>query len=145
MKLDIDRDRVLEKVAFIREQVGDIQTLLLEKDSSEILNDKLLLKGIKYSLQTAIEAMIDIAFHVVAKKYNSAPQEARDAFRILRKNGIIEENDYLTFSAMVGFRNRMVNLYQTISDERVFEFSTSKLDDFEAFIDRIMVVLEQNN
>ncbi len=42
---------------------------------------------------------------------------------------------------MVGFRNRMVHLYQNVSDERVYEFSTSELDDFEVFIARIMELL----
>lgn len=133
----VDDERVMRKIAFIREQLGDINKLTSVKKRTEILNDKLLVKGLKYSLQTAIEAMIDIAFHLAAKKYNSAPEDARDAFRILRKNGVIEEDDYKTFSAMVGFRNRMVHLYQDVSDERVYEYSISELNDFEIFIKRI--------
>lgn len=137
----VDTERIMQKIAFIREQISDIEVLTSKKDSGEILSDKLLIKGIKYSLQTAIESMIDIAFHIAAKKYNYAPEEARDAFRILRKNGIINEEEFKTFSAMVGFRNRMVHLYQTISDERVYEFSTSELNDFEIFIERISTLI----
>lgn len=33
----------------------------------------------KYSLQTAVEAMIDLAYHVAAKKFGHAPTDARDA------------------------------------------------------------------
>jgi len=130
----------MQKIAFIREQLGDIKTLTSAKNRSEILNDKILVKGLKYSLQTAIEAMIDIAFHIAAKKYNYAPEETRDAFRILRKNEVIGEEEFKTFSAMVGFRNRMVHLYQNVSDERVYEFSTTELNDFEVFINRVMVL-----
>ncbi len=136
----IDTERVMQKIAFIREQLGDIKTLTSAKNRSEILNDKILVKGLKYSLQTAIEAMIDIAFHIAAKKYNYAPEETRDAFRILRKNEVIGEEEFKTFSAMVGFRNRMVHLYQNVSDERVYEFSTTELNDFEVFINRVMVL-----
>jgi len=137
----VDTERIMQKIAFIREQISDIEVLTSKKDSGELLSDKLLIKGIKYSLQTAIESMIDIAFHIAAKKYNYAPEEARDAFRILRKNGIINEEEFKTFSAMVGFRNRMVHLYQTISDERVYEFSTTELNDFEIFIERISALI----
>ncbi|PKM83877.1 MAG: hypothetical protein CVU88_00750 [Firmicutes bacterium HGW-Firmicutes-13] len=135
----------MQKIAFIREQLGDIRTLTSEKKRSEILNDKLLVKGLKYSLQTAIEAMIDIAFHLAAKKYNYAPEEARAAFQILRKNGVIRDEEYKTFSDMIGFRNRMVHLYQNISDERVYEFSTFDLNDFEDFINRIMELLQKGS
>jgi len=134
----VDNERVMQKVAFIREQLGDIKMLTSAKNSSEILNDKILVKGLKYSLQTATEVMIDIAFHIAAKKYNYAPEDARDAFRVLRKNDVIGEEEFKTFSAMVGFRNRMVHLYQNVSDERVYEFSTTELNDFEVFIKRVM-------
>lgn len=138
----IDTERVMQKIAFIREQLGDIKTLISAKNRTEILNDKLLVKGLKYSLQTAIEAMIDIAFHIAAKKYNYAPEDARDAFRILRKNEVIGDAEFKTFSAMVGFRNRMVHLYQNVSDERVYEFSTTELNDFEVFINRIILLIQ---
>ncbi len=55
-----------------------------------------------------------------------------------------DEEEYKTFSAMVGFRNKMVHLYQTISDERVYEFSTSELGDFEIFIERISTLISQS-
>ncbi len=136
--MTIDAERVMQRIAFIREQLGDIKMLTSAKSSSEILADKFLVKGLKYSLQTAVEAMIDIAFHIAAKKYHYAPEDARDAFRLLKMNGVIGEEEWKTFSAMVGFRNRMGHLYPTVSDERVYEFSTSNFDDFEVFIDRMM-------
>ena len=138
MRMTVDIERVMQKIAFIREQMDDIRTLTSAKKRSEILNDKHLVKGLKYSLQTAIEAMIDIAFHIAARKYNYAPEEARDAFRILRINGVIGDKELQTFSAMVGFRNRIVHLYQNVSDVRVYEFSTDELHDFEIFITRII-------
>ncbi len=138
MRMTVDIERVMQKIAFIREQMDDIRTLTSAKKRSEILNDKHLVKGLKYSLQTAIEAMIDIAFHITARKYNYAPEEACDAFRILRINGVIGDKELQTFSAMVGFRNRFVHLYQNVSDVRVYEFSTDELHYFEIFITRII-------
>lgn len=139
--MTIDTDRIMQKIVYIREQLIDIRTLTSEKNRTEILSNKHLVKGLKYSLQTAIESMIDIAYHLAVKKYNNAPEESRAAFEVLRKNGVIKPEEHRTFSAMIGFRNRMVHLYQEISDERVYEFSTSELDDFETFIDRIIDIL----
>jgi len=50
----IDQDRVLQKLAFIKEQVDDISELISNSNFSEIVNNKLLVKGIKYSLQTTV-------------------------------------------------------------------------------------------
>jgi uncharacterized protein YutE (UPF0331/DUF86 family) len=141
--MTVDTERVMQKIAFIKEQLGDIKSLTDAKEPTEILNDKILVKGLKYSLQTAIESMIDIAFHLAAKKYHCAPEESRDAFRILKNNKVINDDEFKIFSAMVGFRNRMVHLYQNISDERVYEYSITKLNDFEVFINRVSVLIRQ--
>lgn len=79
----IDCNRISSKIAFIREQVTAIKTLLAEKSREEILSEPWLVKGLKYSLQTAVEAMIDIAYHIAAKEYGHAPSEAREALRVL--------------------------------------------------------------
>ena len=140
----IDSDRVFQKIAFIKEQMDDINKLITSKGYQEIANDKLLIKGVKYSLQTAIEAIIDIAYHIAAKQYNQAPEDARNAFLILKKNGIIDDNDYNNFCRMVGFRNRMVHLYEDVSDERIYEFCTSNLSDFETFIEKIQSIVSND-
>ena len=137
----IDPDRVFQKIAFIKEQIDDINELISNKDYPEIANDKLLVKGVKYSLQTAIESIIDIAYHIAAKKYNQAPEDARNALLILKKNGLIDDNDYHDFCRMVGFRNRMVHLYEDVSEERIYEYCTSRLGDFETFIEKIQSIV----
>lgn len=82
--MGLDRERMLAKIGYIREQVVSIKDLLDRKKKEEILTDPWLIKGIKYSLQTAIEAVIDLAYHVAVKKFGHAPGDARDADRIFR-------------------------------------------------------------
>ncbi|MBS3948145.1 MAG: DUF86 domain-containing protein [Dethiobacter sp.] len=139
----VDTERVMQKIAFIKEQISDIKTLTDTADAARILNDKIMIKGLKYSLQTAIESMIDIAFHVAAKKYSCAPEESRDALRVLKNNRIITNEEFEIFSSMVGFRNRMVHLYQSISNERVYEYAINKLDNFDMFINRINALIRK--
>jgi len=133
----------MQKIAYIKEQLSDIKTLTDTREAGEILSDKILVKGLKYSLQTAIESMIDVAFHIAAKQYHCAPEESRDAFRILKNNKAITNEEFEIFSAMVGFRNRMVHLYQNTSDERIYEYSITKLNDFELFIDSIKDLIRE--
>ena len=105
-----------------------------------ILYNPWLIKGLKYSLQTSVEAMIDIAYHISAKQYNHAPSDARDAFDQLARAGIISRKDIPTYRAMIGFHNRVVHGYQEVSPERVLEIAERELGDFERFIRQVLAL-----
>jgi len=109
--MSIDRERVLVKIGYIREQVNSISELLKNRSKEEILNDPWLLRGLKYAIQTTVEAVIDIAYHISAKEYNHAPAEARDAIRTLVEHGLVSRKYLDIYGAMIGFRNRMVHGY----------------------------------
>lgn len=60
---------------------------------------------------------------------------------MLVEKGLIPEADRLVYSAMIGFRNRVVRGYMEVSPERVYEMAEKELGDFERFIGQIMAVL----
>ncbi|MBS4025221.1 MAG: DUF86 domain-containing protein [Clostridia bacterium] len=134
MDKDINREIILAKIAFIQEQVQAVQELTRTREKEKIIYDLWILNGLKYSLQTAIEAMIDIAYHASAKRFAHAPLDARDALRVLQKNNVINQDGFETYSSMIGFRNKIVHGYQEVSPERVYELATTDLGDFEKFI-----------
>lgn len=139
--MGIDSERVLIKVGYIRDQVTSIKQLLAQKSKQEIINDPWVLRGLKYAIQTTIEALIDIAYHISAKEYNHAPTDARDAIKSLVENGLVSRECLGIYGGMVGFRNRVVHGYQEVTDERVYEIASKELDDFDAFIKQISVLL----
>lgn len=137
----VDQLRISNKIAFIREQVTSIANLLAKNSKESILSDPWLIKGIKYALQTSIEAMIDIAYHLSAHKFNHAPTEARDAFRVLADGGIISHKDLVVYGSMIGFRNRIVHGYQEVTADRVYEIAKNELGDFDKYIRQVSVLL----
>ncbi len=139
-----DEERILEKIAYIQEQVLAIRNLLNENSKEEVTANQWLIKGLKYSLQTSVEAMIDIAYHISAKQLQTAPTDGRDAIAILTQNGILADDEQELYSAMIGFRNRVVHGYQAISNERVYEISSTDLDIFSIFIRQIRSFLKAN-
>lgn len=139
----LDQERVVKKVAYIREQVAAIEDLVENNSRQRIISDPWLQKGIKYSLQTAIEAMIDISYHVAAKKYNYPPKDARDALRLLRENNVISPAEYATYTAMIGFRNRLVHGYLEVSPERLYNIISKQMEDFERFVKSILTLLTE--
>ncbi len=85
--MTFDEERILEKIAYIQEQVLAIRNLLNENSKEEVTTNQWLIKGLKYSLQTSVEAMIDIAYHISAKHLQTAPADGRDAIAILTQRG----------------------------------------------------------
>lgn len=143
--MGLNSDRVLNKISFIREQLNNINNLLRKKTKEEILADPWIIKGLKYSLQVSVEAVIDLSYHIAARSFGSAPADARDALRILSEGGLIAKNNVEVYAAMIGFRNRLVHGYQDVSPERVYETARNELGDFERYIKEISPVLSLNN
>lgn len=141
--VELDRDRMLSKAVYIREQVEAIRHLVNTGGKEAIVGDPWILRGLKYSLQTAIEAIIDIAYHISAKRFAHAPVDARDALRVLAENGIFSQEEFEVYTSMVGFRNKVVHGYQQVSPERVYEVATDELGDFEKFLNSIQSLLKQ--
>ncbi|MGQ9558015.1 MAG: type VII toxin-antitoxin system HepT family RNase toxin [Desulfurispora sp.] len=137
----MDNERVFKKIGYIREQVASIRELLLNREKDDILNNPWLVRGLKYALQTAIEAVIDIAYHISAKKYFRAPRDARQAMQILAENGVISQERMAVYSSMIGLRNRIVHGYQDVSGERLYEILINHLDDLERFVCEIKLLL----
>ncbi|WP_341473732.1 type VII toxin-antitoxin system HepT family RNase toxin [Desulfofundulus thermobenzoicus] len=140
--MGLDRERIMAKIGYIKEQVASIGELLKSRKKEDILMDPWLVRGLKYSMQTAVEAMIDLAYHIAAKKFGHAPGDARDAMRILLEGGLITRDRLTGYSAMIGFRNRVIHGYQEVSAEKVYEMARNELGDFEQFICEIGAVLE---
>ncbi len=70
--MTFDSERIRRKIAYMRQQVSNIQNIITY-NPQDIIEDSLKLNAIKYLLQTSIEAMIDIAYHIAAKKFNCPP------------------------------------------------------------------------
>lgn len=142
--MQVDRDRVNSKIAFIREQMAAIENLLAVKKEQEIINDPWIMRGLKYALQTTIEAMIDICYHISAKKLQHPPLDSRDALKVLKENGIITSEEFKLYTSMVGFRNKLVHGYQQVSSEQVYSLAKNELEDFKKFLSTVLEVIKNS-
>ena len=67
------------------------------------------------NLQRACEASIDAAMHLVRIHRLGIPQQSRDAFVLLQKQGFLNPELSRRMQAMVGFRNIAVHNYQKLN------------------------------
>lgn len=136
MILNIDYDKVKNKLLFIQENLKKLEELK-NFSKEEFLKDFRNFDSAKYLLQTSIEAMLDIANHIIARNRWGKVESNRDSFELLYKNRIIEAKDIETYFLMAKFRNRIVHMYIEIDNETIYNVLQNNLNDIKRFVDTI--------
>ncbi|MDO6354787.1 MULTISPECIES: type VII toxin-antitoxin system HepT family RNase toxin [unclassified Caloramator] len=136
MILNIDYDKVRNKLLFIQENLKKLEELR-NFTKEEFLNDFRNVDSAKYLLQTSIEAMLDIANHIIARNRWGKVESNRDSFEILYQNRIIDKNDIETYFLMAKFRNRIVHMYIEVDNETIYNVLQNNLKDIKRFVDTI--------
>jgi len=131
--MEYDMTRVRERIQYIESSLARLETLrALPRET--FLDDFRNVETAKHLLQTAIEAMMDIAGHIVARRRLPTPHEGAETFRRLGEAGLLPPERVQVYVQMVRFRNLVVHLYQEVDAERVYEILQSGLDDLRRFI-----------
>lgn len=136
-KSEIDYNRITEKIKFIRDNLKKLKELS-ELKQEDFLNDYRNYDTAKYNLQAAIEAVLDIAAHIIAREELGSPDTNADSFRILSEAGIIEGSMLLKLVKMTKFRNRIVHLYDQIDEEFIYQIINNNLEYIEKYVDIII-------
>jgi uncharacterized protein YutE (UPF0331/DUF86 family) len=92
------------------------------------------------NLQRACEAAIDLAMHVVAQRRLGVPQDARNAFDLLQREGLIPAELAQRLKAMVGFRNIAVHDYQQLQLPILQRILNERLTDLTEFGQRVLAL-----
>jgi|YNPNPStandDraft_1061719.scaffolds.fasta_scaffold84167_2 uncharacterized protein YutE (UPF0331/DUF86 family) len=100
------------------------EAFLSDEDSQDIARSRLL---------TAMEAALNICYHVTAQLLKRVPEDYADCFRLLGEENFIERDLARKLSQMARFRNRLVHLYWDIDYEEVYEIIQHHLRDLEEF------------
>ena len=80
-------------------------------------------------LRRAIEALMDLSRHVLAKGFGRGVSEYKEIASVLAEVGVLVEEERKLFRTLAGYRNRMIHFYHEISDKKLFEICSSQLPD----------------
>jgi uncharacterized protein YutE (UPF0331/DUF86 family) len=84
-----------------------------------------------HRLQTSIQALVDIGAYVVGALSLPTPQHSADVLLALRDAGLLNPAATDNYVRMVGFRNRVVHLYNRIDPAMVYQILQNHLQDIE--------------
>lgn len=105
----VDKDKLRHKLHHTRESLERLETIR-NRGRDVFKNEWLLQAAAERSLQVAIEAILDVANHIIAQEGWGLPNNYREALEILLREGVLPKNKAQDYLQMVSFRNRIVHL-----------------------------------
>jgi len=125
----VDRDLVLAKVATLERCLARIDTAR-ERPGLDPLDRQDILV---LNLQRAVQAMLDLAAHVVAREGLGVPDDLAATFDLLHRAGLLDEALTDRMRRMTGFRNVAIHEYRKLDPSIVDSIVRNRLGDLRAF------------
>lgn len=126
------------------EALGKLKRLA-EHSQREFLEHYEKIDSAKYNFIVTIESLIDICNRIIAKQKLGSPEDYADVVRLMKGKGVIEETLAQRLIQMVKFRNMLVHVYWKIENDKVYQYLTENLEDFESFKRAIRAYLAKHS
>ena len=137
----IDRRRIEHLVTYVQEMLNRLQNQG-GKSFEEFTEDFQAVDASLYELQTMLEAVSDIAMHVVTGANLGSPNSRPEAIEMLAKNGIIPQELAEKISQTVRMRNVIVHHYPSVNLRTVYDVIQNDLGDIVDFCAKIANYLD---
>jgi uncharacterized protein YutE (UPF0331/DUF86 family) len=131
------KEKVLaERFLWITNMVAAIRSLPIQNYADFMAESRNIAAAESY-LRRALEALLDIGRHVLAKGFGKATVEYKEIASGLCEIRIIDETAEKILHNLAGYRNRMVNFYHEITDEEFYDICSKQLTDIESIVEDI--------
>lgn len=137
----VDADRLLAILGRVTARLRILRGYA-ETDREGLLADRVRMGDLKYTFQTAIEACVDAAHHVVADLGLGVPNSNGEAFRLLSGADLLATELATEMASAAGFRNVLVHDYAEVDDPQVVK-NLQHLDALQAFVGAMSKLLEE--
>ncbi|MCD6290844.1 MAG: DUF86 domain-containing protein [Anaerolineae bacterium] len=134
--MDLNQELIQERFADILQSLERLEQIkAIPRD--EFLAEQDLLDVTSYRLLIAIEAALQICFHVSARRVHRVPEEYAECFKTLADVGILDSDLSRNLQQMARFRNMLVHVYWKIDYNIVYNFLQDHLNDLKRFVQAI--------
>lgn len=108
---------------------------LAGRGDEELRADFALMGAVQHYLLLAIETVLDLGSHVISSEGYEPPGSYADIFRVLRVEGLLDEELAERLMAMARFRNLLVHAYDEVDEERVLRILHTSVSDLDRFVE----------
>jgi uncharacterized protein YutE (UPF0331/DUF86 family) len=129
-----DADLILKKLAFIETCLSELRSLARADCIAADVKER---RFVEHTLQICIQAVQDIASHIVSDERLGEPSENGALFALLVQAGWLKVGTATFLRSAVGFRNVLVHGYAVVNPNVVREVLENHLGDIEQFVTEI--------
>jgi uncharacterized protein YutE (UPF0331/DUF86 family) len=119
---------IADKAAFVRQALDELSAIP-HTTCDDFLADRRNLPATLHLLQTAIQGLVDIGLILVSARGLRTPRTSIDVIELLEEAGALPAGSATTYRPVIGFRNRVVHLYDRIDPEIVYRILTEERSD----------------
>jgi uncharacterized protein YutE (UPF0331/DUF86 family) len=117
---------VVQKAARVQGMLAGIQRLPLS-DPAAFEADPRNAASAESNLWRALEALLDLGRHILAKGIGQGPAEYKEVAIALARAHVLDEAQGALLVRLAGYRNRrLVHFYDEVSDEELYEICTQR-------------------
>jgi len=127
---------VAAKVEAIQRSLAGIDSLPLASIEDFVADPRMVAAGESY-LRRALEALLDLGRHLLAKGAGRAAIEYKAIPQLLAEEGILAPDLSQRLTRMAGYRNRLVHFYDDVTPPELFAVLTEHLGDVERVLDAL--------
>jgi uncharacterized protein YutE (UPF0331/DUF86 family) len=128
----VDREVFDQRLAKLEELLRDLR-LLARHDREHFLADRGLQAQAERWLQLCAECALDLAHHLIAERGWKTPATYREAFEILRSEGVLDAELAEQMQGWAGLRNVLAHLYLEVDHARLYAILRDDLDQLERY------------
>lgn len=141
----INKEFINERLILIDSFLKELYELaVLDEDS--FISQKRNTAACESFLRRTLEAIFDIGRHILAKTgYIDMATEYKSIAKGLIEIGIVDRKLGEKLVEMAGYRNRLVHMYNLVSDKELYQIIQSDLKDIEEFVSAIKRFIQKED
>lgn len=137
LRYPLNETMITERLNFMRDAVDQLKDFQKYSKEEFCSKENLYCPAADTFLRKALQAMLDIAGHIVTRIPGAKPREYKEDMQALIKHKIISSELAPKALAMAGYRNRMIHFYYEITPEELYGIIQDDLPDLEEYIKQI--------
>ena len=134
---------IVERTAWIRKMIEGVQALPLDSMDSFSSDPRNVASAESY-LRRALEALMDLGRHILAKGFGRAVTEYKEIPRELHRKGVLQSTDASLMRELAGYRNRMVHFYDEVTIEELYHICHDQLSDVDTILADLLEWINSN-
>lgn len=119
---------VADRLDWVQRMVEEIRSLPLGS-LDEFISDRRNIGAAESCLRRALEALLDLGRHLLAKVFGEVVTEYKKIAEELARRKVLDSDSAHRLRILAGYRNRLVHFYHDVTEVELFAICTHELAD----------------